>query len=165
MRAKAKVLDRLARVLGATEEQCVGASGRAHGELVKCQAFSTSRGDACAGCCSETESGDCELGNLEQAVVIGDGGYDDDGLVLVLLGCVLVRSGCDNFGKGKWRSVDLAHHQSSQDDLVEVGIRSSSEESVEFDEQGEVWIRRLLCLSVARPDVVLVCELSATVLK
>lgn len=55
--AKAEVLDGLTGVLGATEEEGVGASWRAHGKLVNGEALTAGGQDAGAGSGSEAECG------------------------------------------------------------------------------------------------------------
>lgn len=53
-------------------------------------------------------------------------------------------------------TVDLAHKQTSKDDLVEGGIGSASQESVELDEKAQVDIGGLWLLAVGVAHVVLV---------
>lgn len=86
VRAHAKVLDGLAGVLWAAEEEGVGASWRAHGDLVNGEALTAGGLDACAGSGSEAECGNGELGHGQEAVVVGHGTDQDNGLALVLLG-------------------------------------------------------------------------------
>lgn len=111
----AEVLDGLTGVLGSTEEEGVGASGEAGSDLVDGEDLTTSLLDAGTGRRSEAESGDGELGELQETVVVSDGAnlvpvshvlifltnkpYDNDGLALVLLGCVLVGGGRNDLGQ------------------------------------------------------------------
>lgn len=152
-----KVLDSLTGVLWTTEEESVGTSWRAHGELVNCEALTTSLGDPGTGGSGEAKSGDGDLWNLQKTVVVGDGTDKDDGLALVGLGRVWVGGGANNAGNGHWWAVDLGHHQSAQHDLVEVGVGAAGEESVELDEERNVWVVALCDLAVAALDVVTVC--------
>lgn len=119
---EAEVLDGLTGVLGTAEEDGVGASGGAHGELIDGEALTASGKDASAGGCGEAESSDRQLGDGEETVVIGDSGDDDDGLALGLLGGVLVGSSSDDARNAHGRAVDLAHHQTTEDGLVELGV-------------------------------------------
>lgn len=122
---KAKVLDGLTGVLGAAEEEGVGAGGGTEGQLVEGQALAAGSSDAGAGGGGEAQSGDGQLGDLEQAVVVGDGADNDDGLALVGLARVLVGSRCDDAGDGHGRAVDARHEQTAEDHLVEVRIRAA----------------------------------------
>lgn len=97
--SEAKVLDSLTRVLGTTEKEGVGASGEAGGNLVDGEDLTASLLDAGTSRSSDAESGDGELGELQQAVVIGNGADNDNGLALVLLGGVLVGSGRNDLGQ------------------------------------------------------------------
>lgn len=73
MGTEAEVLDGLTGVLGTTEEEGVGTGGGTGSDLVDGQSLAASRKDAGTGGSSEAESRDGELGELEEAVVIGDG--------------------------------------------------------------------------------------------
>lgn len=119
---EAEVLDGLTGVLGAAEEKGVGASGGAESELVQSQGLATSLENPGTGSGGEAQSGDGELGDLKQAVVVGDGANNDDGLALVSLARVLVRSGRDDAGDGHRRTVDARHEKAAEHDLVEVRI-------------------------------------------
>lgn len=73
VRTKAKVLDGLTGVLGATEEESVGSSGEAGGDLVNGQGLTASLLDTGTSRGSEAESSYGELGELKETVVISDG--------------------------------------------------------------------------------------------
>jgi len=115
--AHAEVLDGLTGVLGSTEEEGVGASGGAGGNLVDGEALTAGLLNAGASRGGEAESRNGELGGLEETVVVGDGAdlmsisdvprivyaqgsYNDDGLALVCLRRVLVGGGRDDLGEG-----------------------------------------------------------------
>ena len=95
----AEVLDGLTRVLRTTEEDGVGTGGEAGGDLVDGEDLTTGLLDAGTSRRSEAEGSDGELGELQQAVVVGDGANDDNGLALVLLARVLVGSSGDDLGQ------------------------------------------------------------------
>lgn len=97
---EAEVLDGLAGVLGSTEEQSVGTSGETGGNLVDGESLTTSLLDAGAGRGGEAQGSDGELGELEEAVVVGDGADNDNGLALVGLRVGLVGGGRDDLGEG-----------------------------------------------------------------
>lgn len=70
VRAEAKVLDSFTRVLRAAEEYRVRAGWRTHGELVEGEALAARLEDSGAGCAGETQSGDGQLGDFEEATGI-----------------------------------------------------------------------------------------------
>lgn len=113
---EAEVLDSLTGVLGATQQQGVGAGGPLEGELIEGLGRATSSQDASAGGGGEAQGSDVHLGDLEQAGVIGDGADDDNGLLLVML-----EVGVDA-REGDGRAVHAGHEQTAQDDLVEGSI-------------------------------------------
>lgn len=122
VRTEAEVLDGLTGVLGTAEEDGVGASGGAHGELIDGEALTTGGQDAGTGSCGETEGRNGELGNAQETVVVSDGANNDDGLARLLLGGVLVGDLTGDARDGHGWAVDLAHHQAAEDDSVELGV-------------------------------------------
>ena len=100
-------------VLGTTEEEGVGTSGLLESELIESDGLASSSEDARASRGSEAEGSDIQLGNLEETVVIGDGADNDDGLLLI---AVLDVGG--DAGERHGGTVDAAHEQAAQDDLV-----------------------------------------------
>lgn len=129
--AEAEVLDGLARVLGAAEEERVGARGLLESELVEGQGLAAGSLDARAGSGGEAQGGDVDLGDVEEAVVIGDGADNNDRLLLV---AVLEVGG--NAREGDGGAVDAAHKQAAEHDLVESRV-------------GTAWVQR--CQQSARP--------------
>jgi hypothetical protein len=109
----AEVLDGLASILGTTEQEGVASSGGTESQLIQSQALTTGSKDAGAGGGGETESGNGDLRDLEEAVVVGDGTNDNDGLAgLVALGDL----GLDA-RKGHRGLVNAGHKQAAQDNL------------------------------------------------
>jgi len=82
--------------------------------LVKSQDFSTCSEDAGPSCSGESESGNGELGNSQETVVISDCANHYDDLVVGLLGCV-----GDDPRDGDRGSVNARHEKSAKDDFVE----------------------------------------------
>lgn len=111
---EAEVLDGLAGVLGAAEQEGVGTSGLLKGQLVEGDDLAAGRGDAGTGGGGDPESGNRHLGNGQEAVVIRDSADDDDRLVLV----AVLEVG-RNAGQRDGRTVDTAHEQAAEDHLVE----------------------------------------------
>lgn len=119
---EAEVLDGLAGVLGAAEEQGVASGGGAEGKLVEGDGLTAGGSNAGTGGGGEAESRNGDLGDGQETVVVGDGANDDDGLLLV---AVLDVGG--NAGEGDGRAVDARHEEAAQDNLVEVGLRAACE--------------------------------------
>ncbi len=142
MGAHAEVLDSLARVLGAAEEEGVGAGGLLEGELVEGDDRAAGSGDAGTGGGGDAESGNRDLGDGQETVVIGDGANDDDGLLLV----AVLEVG-RNAGQRDGGAVDAAHEQAAEDHLVEGSIGAAwcgswSDDRVAWD-SGWWWRRNL----------------------
>lgn len=117
VRAETEVLEGLAGVLGAPEEEGVGASRSPEGELVESQGLTTGSEDPGAGSGGEAESGDSQLGDGELTVVVGDGADYDDGLVGVLV--------TDIAGDARdrdRRAVDLGGEEAAENNLVEGSV-------------------------------------------
>lgn len=137
---EAKVPDGLPGILGTTEQDSVGSLGRSEGKLVEQQSLTTGGLDPLLGSLGESEGSDGELGQRGQSVVIGDGTNNNDGLgCLGALGnTAAVLGEVDQTRDRDGGSVDLAHKQSAEDDLVEARVGSSSQESVELVGQGDM---------------------------
>jgi hypothetical protein len=148
--SEAEVLDGLTGVLGAAEQQGVGTGGLLKSELVKGLGLAAGSLNTSAGGGGEAESSDIGLGDLEEAVVIGDGADNNDGLLLV---AVLEVGG--NAGEGDGRAVDAAHEQAAEHDLVEGRVGAAGQEAVKLHQELEVHIVALGGLAVRRPLVVL----------
>lgn len=114
MGTEAEVLDGLTVVLGATQQQGVGAGGLLESELIEGQGAAASGKDARAGGGGESQGSDLHLGDLEQAVVIGDGADDNNRLLVV----AVLQVGLDT-GQGDGRAVDAGGKEAAQDNLVE----------------------------------------------
>lgn len=112
--SKAEVLNSLSGVLGSSEEEGVASGRSSQGQLIQSQCLSTCSEDTRTSRRSESKGGNTELGNSQEAVVIGDCTNNDNGLVVGLLGGVR-----NNSGDRDWRSVDTGHEESAENDLVE----------------------------------------------
>jgi len=133
VRAETKVLEGLARVLGATQEERVGAGRLGQSELIERDRLAASSRDASASSGGEAQSRDFGLGRLEQAVIIGDGANYDDRLLLV----AVLQVGGDT-GERHGRAVDARHEEAAEDDLVEGAVGTTSQETVELHQELEV---------------------------
>jgi hypothetical protein len=100
----AEVLDGLAVVPLASEEDGVGAGGGAEGELVEGEALAAGGDDALTGRGGEFEGGDRELGDGRETLVVEDGTDGDDRLGAVGVG---VAGLLDEARDGERRTVDL----------------------------------------------------------
>jgi hypothetical protein len=151
---KAEVLDGLTGVLGSTDEEGVGTGGETGGNLVDGESLTTSLLDAGAGRGGEAHGSDGELGELEKTDIVGDGADNDNGLASVGLGGVLVGSGRDDLGEGDRGTVDLRHHQTAEDDLVEGSVGATGKELVKANQQLNVGVGRLRDLAVPVSNMV-----------
>ena len=77
------MLDRLSRILRTPEQQSVGPSRSPQRQLIQRQAFPSRLLDPSPSRSSEAERSDGQLGDLQQAIVVGDGAHHDDRLALV----------------------------------------------------------------------------------
>lgn len=93
--------------------------------------LSTGSDDSLPSTPGEPEGGDGHLGDNKESLIVGNGSDKDDGLGTVLVGVVSV---LDDSGDGKGRSVGLGLEESLEDNLVELGVSSSSKEAVKLVE-------------------------------
>lgn len=70
-----------------------------------------------------------QLGDGEDALVVGDGAHDDGDLAFSAF--VFHQSGHTRDRNGG--TINAGHEQTTQDDLVELGIRSTGQESVQLE--------------------------------
>jgi hypothetical protein len=122
MRAHAKVLHRLSRILGSTQQNHIASSWVLHSQLIDSHALTTCSLDSCASSCGESESGNVEFGDFEKAVVVGDGADDADGLVFVGFLSGLGGDFAGDAGDRHGGTIDARHEEAAEDDFVEVGI-------------------------------------------
>jgi hypothetical protein len=108
------VLDGLTGTLGSAKEEGVSTSGLLESELVKGEGLAASSEDACAGGGSEAQGSDVQLGNVEEAVVVGDSANNDDGFLLAT-----VLGVGNDAGQRHRRPVDAAHKETAEHDLIE----------------------------------------------
>merc|ERR1712157_301887 len=87
---------------------------------------------------SVTEGAQTELGDLEDAEVVGDGSDDDGGFASTASAGHLADKTRDRH-RGV---VDARHKETLQHNLVEGGVSSSGQEAVGLDEEGQVDILR-----------------------
>ena len=99
-----EVLDGLTDVALATKENSVRAGGGAEGELVEGKSLTAGGDDALTSSGGETKSGNRELGDLGETLVVKDSADDNNSL-----GVVGVRATglLDDAGEGDRRAVDL----------------------------------------------------------
>jgi hypothetical protein len=119
------VLNGLTGVLGTTDEDSVGTSGGTESQLIQGQDFTTGLQDTGLGGLGEVESSNGDLGEVQKTGVIGDGTDNNNSLVTLKI--------ADNTGDGDGRTVDTGHKETLQDNLVEVGVSTTSQETVKLD--------------------------------
>jgi hypothetical protein len=114
VRSKTEVLNSLSSILRPSEKEGVASGRSSQGQLIQSQGLATSSNNTRTSGRSESKSGNTELGNSEEAVVISDCANNDDRLVVGLFGGVR-----DNSRDRDWRSIDTGHKESAQNNLVE----------------------------------------------
>lgn len=112
--SEAEVLNSLSGILWSSEEKGVASGRSSQGQLIQSQDLTSSSNDAGTSRGGEAKGGDAELGDSQEAVVIGDSAYDNDGLVVGFF-----RGIRNNSGDGDWGSVDAGHKKAAENDLVE----------------------------------------------
>ena len=120
MGTKAKVLHRLAGILGSTQEKSVRSSWRPKSELIQSQCLTPSFLNPGSSSSGKAKRSHGHLGHRQKAVVIGNRSDNDHSLALVRLGNV--RNDTRN---GDGGAIDSRHKEPTQNDLVEVGIRAA----------------------------------------
>ena len=113
--AHAEVLDGLPGVPLAPEQDGVGTSGRTERELVEGDGLTAGLQDALLGRLGEAEGGNRQLGDLQQADVIGDSSDNNNSLRLAVGG---VRGLLEDTGERDGRAVDLREEETVEDGLL-----------------------------------------------
>jgi hypothetical protein len=132
MRPKPEMLHTLPGILRSTQQQRIRTGRRPHSQLIQRQSLTTSLLDASAGSSCEAEGRNGQLGDGEEAVVVGDGAHDDDGLVLGGVVGALGVGGAYEAGEGDGGAVDAGHEEAAEDDLVEVGVGTTCGLSIDI---------------------------------
>lgn len=151
MRTHAEVSDSLTGVSGTTNNQGVLASGGTAGKLVKGDNLTTGLQDAGSSGLGDLKGSNSDLGDLKQTGIVSDSTGDNNNLVLVILGLDISGNARNRDGG----SVDLGEEKRSKDDLVELGVGTTSKESVELDQQLQVDIVGLGSRAVTASNVLL----------
>lgn len=131
---RSKVLGSVAGVAGTSQQNAVRPGWASHCELVKCHAHSAGLLNAGAGARREPEGDNRQLRDFGDADVVRDGAHDDSNLVGLPVHVVRQATQAN-----RW-PVRAGHEQPLQDNLVEIGIRSASKESVQLDQELQVRI-------------------------
>jgi hypothetical protein len=133
-RRRSEVSVGLARVTRARQKNAALALGRAERQLVEGQDLTAGLEDAGARSLGDAQCDQAQLGHVVQTHVVGDGADHDARLLGARLVLHLASKSC----KRDWGLVDLAHEQTPQYDLVELGARSSCQESIQLDQQQKI---------------------------
>jgi hypothetical protein len=134
MGAHTEVLDGLTGVLGTAKNDGVGTSGGTESKLIEGKNLTTSLQDASSSSLGETKSSNGELGDFQKTGVVSDGTDNNDSLSLLCLGVA------NNAGDGDRGAVDARHKETLENNLVEVGVSTTSQEAVKL-QNGEYRIR------------------------
>jgi hypothetical protein len=112
--SETEVLNSFSGVLGSSEKQGVASSRSSQSQLIQGQYLSSCSNNTGTSRGSKAESGNTELRDGQETVVVGNSTDNNDGLVIGLLGSVR-----NNSGDGDRGSVDAGHEKSAENDLVE----------------------------------------------
>merc|ERR1711953_299085 len=93
---------------------------------------------------SDTEGAKLEFWNFQDAEIVGDGTNNDSSLTFTATSTHLA----DETSQRKWWTIDARHKESLQDNLVELSISTSGQESVSLDQETEIDIIRDWSISV-----------------
>ena len=133
-----EVTHRLTSHARSANKHTSGSGWECGSELVEGHDLTTSGEHTSAGGLSEAECADLELWHVEETDVVSDGSDHDTDLV------ILVCHQLADLGQGNWRAVHLAHEQTLEDNLVEVGLDTTCHEAVELSTQrtsdGARWV-------------------------
>ena len=75
-----------------------------------------------------------QFGDFENPQVIGDGTYDNSDLVSP----IFTLHFSDQSSDRNWGSVDLGHKKTTKYNIIELGISSASQETIQLDEKSQV---------------------------
>jgi hypothetical protein len=118
----AEVLNSFASILRPAQNQGVAASRGTKSKLVQRDSLTTS-GDNASSCgSSESQSSNRDLGESQEAVVVGDSADNDNSTLLAFL----VDVGIDARQRDR-RTIDLGHKQAAEHNLVECGVGTTFE--------------------------------------
>jgi len=120
-----------------TEQHRVGALGSTQSELVKAQALAASLDNASTSRLSEVKSHDRQLGHAQQTNVVRDGSHNDRDLAFVLL------HEANDFAQRQRRLIRVALVETTQHNVIELGVRTTREEAVQPNKEVQVHIVRL----------------------
>jgi len=123
--------------------------GGLEGQLIEGENLSAGFEDAFAGARGDVHGAQRQLRNLVETKIVSDGANDDGGLAIAAW--LLHHAGDASDGHG-W-SVHAAHIKTFQDDLVELGVGSAGQETVELDQEAQVDILAFRLRSAGLPHV------------
>jgi len=118
-------------------------------QLIEGHDFASGLEDALAGVRGDVHGAERQLGKLVNAQVVGDGADNHGGLVVTAGFLHHARDAGDRHG---W-PVHAAHIKTFQDDLVELGVGSAGQETVELDQEAQVDILAFRLRSAGLPHV------------
>lgn len=119
----------LASVALALHQDGVASGRRQQSQLIEGEDLTACLQDAFTGSFGHTQSTDAQLGDVQETQVVGHSS-DNDGNAVVL-GLTYLEQAQDSLQRDDG-AVDPAHEQASQDDLVELLVRTAVQEAVQL---------------------------------
>lgn len=118
--AETEVLHCLPSILGSAEEESVRSSRGTQSKLVQSQGLTTGLLNPGPSSSSKAKGCNGQLRDSKKTVVVSDGADHNDSLALVGVGHI-----GNNARERNGGAVDPGHEKAAQDDLVEVGFRTT----------------------------------------
>lgn len=131
---EAEVSDGLSRLSGTSEDDSVLTLWSTTSKLVQSDSLTTGLENTGLSRLGESQSSDGSLWNLSDTVVVSDSANNNNGLV----GSTLVLDSSSDTGDRDRRTVDFGQEQGSENHFVEASVGTTSEESVELDQELQV---------------------------
>ena len=145
------MLDSFPRVSLSSQQDSVCTLWCPQSQLIQSDDLATTLLDPLTGSLGDSQSSNAQLGDLQHSHIVRDSSDDDNSFTGIFLGVGdLAVDKADADG----RTVDAGLEEPFEDCLVELGVGTAGEESVQLDEEKQVHVLRGRGLAVALADVV-----------
>lgn len=130
-----EMLDSLSRIPLPPQQKRIGSLRCPQSQLIQSNHLTaTLLNPLTSGLCNP-QCGNAQFGNFQHSHIISDGPNDNDSFIGVFLGmCNLTTDKAD---RHRW-AIDTGLEETFEDCLIELGIRTTGEETVEFYQEEEV---------------------------
>ena len=142
-RSRTEVFNSLSWVSRSLDQKCILSWRSSSRQFVDRNAFSSCSQDSWSSSLWESKGTNCHLRQIELSDVVGDGSDDNDDLLFISFSAGFMLE----FSKWNCWPIDPGHEESFQDNFVELGICSSRQESIGFNQKQKVRVLRNWSLS------------------